>query len=314
MIRLRWIQDAAGQAGEHGAEAVQAVEHAADAAEHSEVFDLGATLGHHILNSSEWELPFFTWDLPHFEPIHLGPVTLDLSFSKHLMLLFLAAALTLVMVTWVARTVSKKIDDAPTGFANAVEAIVMFFRDDVCKVNIGHGYERFTPFVLTLFFFILNMNLLGLVPWGGSATGNLSVTAALAIITFLVVEVGGLLKLGPIGYAKTIFFVPPGTTGITAVIMLLIMTPVEFLSKLTKPFALAIRLFANMTAGHMLIFTLLGLIFVFSNTGAVQVGVAFGSFLMVSAIMLLELLVALIQAYIFAMLAAVFIGLMQHEH
>ena len=306
---------AVGQAGEHaGTTAQEHAEAAAGAAEHAEEFDLGYTLGHHILNSSEWELPFFTWELPHFEPLHLGPITLDLSFSKHLMLLFLAAALTLIMVTWVARTVSRKVDDAPSGFANAVEAIVVFFRDDVCKLNIGHGYEKFTPFVLTLFFFILNMNLLGLVPWGGSATGNLSVTAALALITFLVVEVGGFLKLGPAGYAKTIFFVPPGTEGIWKVIMLLIMTPVEFLSKLTKPFALAIRLFANMTAGHMLIFTLLGLIFVFANTGFVQVGVALGSFVMVSAIMLLELLVALIQAYIFAMLAAVFIGLMQHEH
>ncbi len=315
MPLIRWIQAAAGQAGQHAEEAAQAAEHGAEAAGHAEgVFDLGATLGHHILNSPEYELPFAALPLPHFAPVEIAGITFDFSFSKHLVLLLLAAALTLLMVTWVARVVSRDVEKAPSGFANALEALVVFFRDDVCKLSIGHGYEKFTPFVLTLFFFILNMNLLGLVPWGGSATGNLSVTAALAVITFFVVEVSGFLKLGPMGYAKTIFFIPPGTTGIWKVVMLLVMTPVELMSKLTKPFALAIRLFANMTAGHMLIFTLLGLIFVFAGTGFVQVGVALGAFVMVSLIMLLELLVALIQAYIFAMLAAVFIGLMQHEH
>ncbi len=306
---------------EHGEAAVtaaeQAAQHGEEAASHgAEAFDLGGTLGHHILNSESYELPFLgEVHLPQFEPLHLGALTIDFSFSKHLILLLLAAVLTAIMVMTVARTIRRSyVHAAPSGFANAVEAMVVFFRDEVCKVNIGHDYRKFTPFVLTLFFFILNMNLLGLVPWGGSATGNLSVTAALALITFLVVEVGGFLKLGPAGYAKTIFFIPHGTEGFWKVIMLFIMTPVEFLSKLTKPFALAIRLFANMTAGHMLIFTLLGLIFVFANMAIVRYFVAGASFAMVSMIMMLELLIAFIQAYIFAMLAAVFIGLMQHEH
>ena len=303
-------------AEQHGDVAAQHGEAAADGGHGSGEFDLGEMLGHHILDSDGYELPFLgEVHLPQFEPLHLGPLTIDFSFSKHVVLLLLAAVLTAWMVLGTARVIRRKyVHQAPSGFANAVEALVVFFRDEVCRVNIGHDYRKFTPFVLTLFFFILNMNLLGLVPWGGSATGNLSVTAALAVITFLVVEVSGFLKLGPAGYARTIFFVPPGTEGIWKVIMLIIMTPVEFLSKLTKPFALAIRLFANMTAGHMLIFTLLGLIFVFANMAFVRYFVAGASFAMVSAIMLLELLVALIQAYIFAMLAAVFIGLMQHEH
>jgi len=282
---------------------------------HGEVFDLGEMLSHHILNTPEYEFPGFTWHLPHFEPIQIGGMAIDLSLTKHTFLMLVAAAITMVVRLIVARTISRKhVTAAPSGFANAMEAMVVFFRDDVCKGNIGHGYERFAPFILTLFFFILCMNLLGLVPWGGTATGNLSVTAALAIITFLVVEISGFIKLGPVGYAKTIFFIPPGTEGFWKVIMLIVMTPVEILSKLTKPFALAIRLFANMTAGHMLIFSLLGLIFVFGNLAFGRWVVAGASFAMTSAIMMLELLVAFIQAYIFAMLSAVFIGLMQHEH
>lgn len=307
MLGLSFLQ-------EHGA---QAAEHATEAGGHGEgAFDLGEMLSHHLLNAPEYELPFIgAVHFPHFEPIHLGPIVLDLSPSKHLVLMLLAAVLTGIAMLVVAGAVRRKyVNDAPSGFANAVEAMVVFFRDEVCKANIGHGYQKFVPFVLTLFFFILTMNLLGLVPWGGTATGNLSVTAALALITFLVVEIAGFIKLGPVGYAKTIFFIPEGTEGFWKVIMLFVMTPVELLGKFTKPFALAIRLFANMTAGHMLIFSLLGLIFTFQSYVIARWFVAGASFTMVSAIMLLELLVAVIQAYIFAMLSAVFIGLMQHEH
>ncbi len=291
-------------------------EPAADDGHGTGAFDLGEMLSHHILDAPEYELPFgFTPHFPTFDPIQLGPIALDLSPSKHMFLMVLAAVVTGIAMVIVARTVTRKyVEDAPSGFANAVESIVIFFRDEVCKANIGHGYEKFTPYILTLFFFILTMNLFGLVPWGGSATGNLSVTAALAVITFLVVEIAGFLKLGWKGYAKTIFFIPEGTEGIWKVILLFVMVPVELLGKLTKPFALAIRLFANMTAGHMLIFSLLGLIFLFQSYVVARWFVAGASFAMVSAIMLLELLVALIQAYIFAMLSAVFIGLMQHEH
>ena len=275
-----------------------------DGAEHG--FDLGEMLSHHILDAPYYEFP---WG-----EVHLPPW-----LSKHAVLMLVAAALTTTAMVVAARAVARKgAGKAPSGFANAVEAMVVFFRDDVCKGNIGHGYERFTPFVLTLFFFILAMNLLGLVPWGGTATGNVSVTAALAVATFLVAEVSGFRTLGPSGYMKTIFFAPPGMQGAGKIAILCLMTPIEVLGKFTKPFALAIRLFANMVAGHMLIFSLLGLIFVFHeifpDKMLVVGGVAGASFVMVSAILLMELLIAVIQAYVFAMLSAVFIGLMQHEH
>lgn len=305
-MTLRALRDNAEDAAEAAASA---------AADSDGPFDLGEMLSHHILNAAEWELPGFVWHMPHWEPIQIAGLSIDLSPTKHSVLLVVAAVVTFFMVTLSARTIAKRgVDDAPKGFANAMEALVVFFRDEVCKANIGHGYERFVPLILTFFFFILTMNLLGLIPWGGTATGNISVTAALAIITFLVVEIGGFFKLGFKGYMKTIFFIPPGVEGFMKYALLLVMVPVEFLGKLTKPFALAIRLFANMTAGHMLIFSLLGLIFVFSNMAIAKFFVAGASFGMVSAIMLLELLVAFIQAYIFAMLSAVFIGLMQHEH
>ena len=290
--------------------------HGAAAADgHSGPFDLGEMLSHHILNSPEYEGPGFVYHFPTWEPLQVAGMSIDMSPSKHMMFLLLAGVITLFVCLWASRKVaSQYVTAAPKGFANVIEVLVLFFRDEVCKPNIGHGYRTFTPFILTLFFFILTMNLLGLVPWGGTATGNLSVTATLALITFFVVEISGFIKQGFVGYMKTIFFVPEGTTGFAAIALLFVMTPVELLGKLTKPFALAIRLFANMTAGHMLIFSLLGLIFVFADVEGWRNVVGLGSFAMTSAIMMLELLVAFIQAYIFAMLSAVFIGLMQHAH
>jgi F-type H+-transporting ATPase subunit a len=201
-----------------------------------------------------------------------------------------------------------KAGKGPSGFGAAIEAVVLFVRNDVAIANIGHGGERFAPYILTLFF-ILYCNLLGLLPWGATATGNLAVTGALALTAFVTIELSGLVALGPKGYLKTIFFVPPGMTGIGAVLMLAIMTPIELIGKVVKPFALCLRLFANMTAGHFVILALLGLIFIFASWG-----VAVGSVAFVLFMMLLELLVAFLQAYIFALLTSVFIGLMQHEH
>lgn len=280
-----------------------------------EEFDLGSMIGHHILDSEELELPFGAVHLPTWEPLQIGALTLDLSPSKHVVLMLLAAAITLGLALAAARVLVRQGPHrAPRGFASVMETLVVFLRDDVCKGFIGHGYERFVPLILTFFFFIATMNLLGLVPWGGSATGNIAVTATLAVITFLVTEIAGFIKLGPAAYMRTIFFVPPGTSGVVKYAMLAIMTPVELMGKFTKPFALAIRLFANMTAGHMLIFSLLGLIIFFGDVSGGRWLIAGGSFVFVLAILLLELLIAFIQAYIFATLSACFIGLMQHEH
>jgi F-type H+-transporting ATPase subunit a len=187
--------------------------------------------------------------------------------------------------------------------------MVLFVRNDVAVANIGHGGEKYAPYVLTLFFFILYCNLLGLLPWGATPTGNLAVTGALAMISFLAIEISGMVTLGPKGYLKTIVMVPPGMKGVGAVVMALILTPIEIIGKLVKPFALCLRLFANMTGGHFVILALLGLIFVFSSWA-----VAAGSVAVVLFMMALELLVAFLQAYIFALLTSVFIGMMRHAH
>jgi F-type H+-transporting ATPase subunit a len=158
------------------------------------------------------------------------------------------------------------------------------------------------------------MNLLGLMPFGSTATGNFMVTGALALMTFVVVEISGMRTLGFKGYMRTIFYAPPGLPPIGQAALLVILTPVEFLGKLTKPFALMIRLFANMMAGHTLVLSLLGFIFLFAGIGAAKWLVAGGSVLIVIAIMALEVFVAFLQAYIFAMLSAVFIGLIRHAH
>ncbi len=222
-----------------------------------------------------------------------------------------AALLVFLTMWWGGRQVARRHREgkAPSGFGGTVEALVLFVRNDVAIANIGHGGEKFAPFILTLFFFILYCNLLGLLPWGATATGNLAVTGGLALLAFLTIEGSGMAALGPKGYLKTIVMVPPGMTGFGAVIMAMIMTPVELIGKIVKPFALCLRLFANMTAGHFVILSLVGLIFVFGNWL-----VAGGTVLFVLFMLCLELLVAFLQAYIFALLTSVFIGLMQHEH
>lgn len=283
---------------------------------HGGGFDLGEMLGHHILNSDKYELPFIgPVNLPHWPDLAVGGVTVNLSPTKHVILLLLGSVITATVAILAGQRVARAdAASAPGGMANAIEAVAVYFRDDLCKGYIGHGHERFAPLVLTLFFFILTMNLLGLVPWGGSATGNIMVTATLALVTFVVVEVSGFRTLGPKGYLKTIFYVPPGVEGAMKYVVLAVMTPVEFMGKFLKPFALAIRLFANMTAGHVLIFSVLGFIFLFGHLAFVRWLIAAGSYGLVSAILLLEVLIAFIQAYVFAMLTAAFVGLIRHPH
>ena len=276
------------------------------------IADIPAYISHHLEDSRQFEFAGWHFDLNAFafDPIHIGGLTLDLSPTRQLIFIFLAAFLCIGLFVPLARAaVRRDRSKAPSGFANGMEALVLYFRDNIVRSNIGHGADGFTPFILTLFFFILFMNLFGLTPFGITATANLSVTAALALIAFVVVEVAGMRALGPAGYARTIFYLPPGLPLIMKPVMLPIMTFVEFLGKLTKPFALAVRLFANMMAGHILILALVGLILV---TQSFLVGGA--SVLIMSLLMILELFVAFLQAYIFAMLTSVFIGLIRHAH
>ena len=277
--------------------------------------DIGGMILHHTADSHTVELPFGLgeWHLPTGWYI----AGIDVSPTKHVVFMALAATLVFITMWWGARSIEKRHREGkgPRGFGAAVEALVLFVRNDVAIANIGHGGEKFAPYIVTLFFFILYCNLLGLLPWGSAATGNLAVTAALALTAFLVIEIAGMKALGPKGYLKTIVMVPPGMKGFGAVAMAAIMTPVELIGKVVKPFALTLRLFANMTAGHFVILALLGLIFVFGTAIApIRYGVAVASVAFTLFMYTLELLVAFLQAYIFSLLTSVFIGLMQHEH
>jgi len=276
--------------------------------------DIGGMILAHTADSHVLEFDFRFLGLG-LQEIHLPTgwilMGIDVSPTRHVVFMLLAAFLVFVTMWWGGRQIARRHREgrAPSGFGGTVEAMVLFVRDDVAIANIGHGGEKFAPLILTLFFFILFCNLLGLLPWGATPTGNLGVTGGLALIAFLVIEGAGMVALGPKGYLKTIVMVPPGMTGIGAVIMAFIMTPVELIGKIVKPFALCLRLFANMTAGHFVILSLVGLIFVFGSWVVAGGTVAFVLFMLC-----LELLVAFLQAYIFALLTSVFIGLMQHEH
>jgi F-type H+-transporting ATPase subunit a len=225
-----------------------------ESAEGGSTPDLGGTLVHKVVDAPYIEIGTWTIDLPHWDPIRLGSLSLDLSPTKHAVFLVLAGLLSILVFSSVGRTFRQKYSDrAPSGLANAVEAMVLYFRNDVVRRNIGHDADGYTPFILSVFVLILFMNLLGLVPFGSTATGNISVTAALALVAFVIIEGSGMRALGFKGYMGTIFYAPHGMGPVGRALMMVIMTPVEFLGKLTKPFALAIRLFANMTAGGILV-------------------------------------------------------------
>ncbi len=238
-----------------------------------------------------------------------GKLIADLSISRHLVFAWVGALIVLLIFVSLARRYERGIgrDTAPRGaFQNLFETLIVFVRDDIARPNLGDKYRRYLPYLLTIFFFILTCNLLGLVPFGATATSNIAITGVLATFTFILTQLGGTKD-----YWKHVFW-PPGVPTLVKPILI----PVEILGLFTKPFALAIRLFANMTAGHLVILSLIGLIFTFGSLfgagagyGVAPVSVAFSLF-----IYLLELLVAFIQAYIFTMLSALFIGMAVEEH
>ena len=306
------VADSAAPDTAHAAPAAEG-DHAAPAGEH----EAGPVdiITPHITNSDHielpyWKFPFFKeYALPHWAPIHVGPLEIDLSPSKHVVFLWIGAALLFVVMFSVGRAHKKaaRRNDPPKGFANAIESMILYIRNEVILPNVGHHGEGFVPYLLTAFFFILTLNLLGLVPYGATATGNISVTAMLAIMTFVTVEIAGMRANG-LGYLNTIFYWNNDLPMVMRPMMFLIMTPVEIIGKLTKPFALAIRLFANMTAGHIVVLALMGLIFTFGNL------ISGAPLIMAVLIMVLELFVAFLQAFIFTLLSSVFIGQIREAH
>lgn len=271
----------------------------------------------HLTDSKNIEFPcWHSWEewachatLPTWN-VHIGSMTIDMGPTKHTVWLFISAVVvaTVLLLVAAAHKRHSHASGHPKGFAAGIEAVILYLRNEIyIPVLGGHGGEKYVPFCLTLFFFIATCNFLGLVPWGATATGNLAVTAALAITTFVMIEVAGMKALGK-GYIGTIIYWPHDMPLTLKAPLTLIMTPIEILSKFTKPFALTVRLFANMVAGHVIILSLIGLIFLFGW------GVALGAIPMALFIMGLEILVVFVQAFIFSLLAAVFIGQIRAAH
>lgn len=234
-----------------------------------------------------------------------GTKIYDLSLTKGTLAVLIASILMILIFTSVRKSYNKTgVSSAPRGWQNAVESAILFVRDDIAKDNIGASYLKFTPFLLSLFFFIWLVNMLGLVPGGANVSGNIAFTLSLAVATFII-----MLFRSKKSYWSH-FFNPPGVPFLVKVLLV----PIEFMSLLIKPIALTVRLFANMLAGHLVILSFILLIFIFAemNTG---VGAGFSIFSVGLQVfmLLIKVIVAAIQAFIFANLAAVFIGAMVEE-
>ena len=272
----------------------------------------------HLTDSKHFEYPCVSsWEewachvtLPTW-PVHIGGMTLDMGPTKHTMWLLISAIVVATALLLTARAHKRHSHTAghPRGAAAGIEAVMLYLRNEIyLPVLGGHGGEKYVPYCLALFFFIATCNFFGLMPYGSTATGNIAVTAGLATITFFMIEIAGMRALGK-GYLNTIIYFPPKDLNIVLkVVLMAIMTPIEIISKFTKPFALTVRLFANMLAGHVIILSLIGQIFLFGWV------VAIGAIPMALFIMVLELLVVFVQAFIFSLLAAVFIGQIRAAH
>ncbi|MEO6094953.1 MAG: F0F1 ATP synthase subunit A [Fibrobacteria bacterium] len=258
--------------------------------------NLGDFLTHHISNSYEWKpTPWTTFHLPHWQ---IGGI--DMGISQHVLMMFLAAGLLILLFAMGGR----RSRNAPISkLGHALEALVIYIRDEVVEPNLGKkDSPKWLPFFLTLFFFFLTLNLVSLIPGFSAATGNVNFTATMALMIFVVYNLAGMVHNGPVHYFVNI--VPKGVP----LFVLPIIALIEFMGLFTKAVALCIRLFANMTAGHILILSLTGLIIVFKSYY-----VALGFLPMTLFIYLIELLVAFLQAYIFTLLSALFVGMAIHQ-
>ncbi len=232
-------------------------------------------------------------------PIQIGGYTLDLSITMNVLMLLIAAIVLIVILIYAANRNKKSV--VPVGIGNAIEVIMVFVRDDIVIPAMGESGVKFLPFFFSMFFFVLFSNYMGLIPYMHTPTGSVSTTASLAAVTFVMTQVHGIKNNGFFGYFKGL--IPPGVP----IYVLPVMVIIEFIALLTKPFALCIRLFANMTAGHIVILAFISLIFTLGYV-MVPVSIAFSLF-----IYLLEILVGLLQAYIFTILSALFIGMAIHQ-
>lgn len=224
---------------------------------------------------------------------------MDFSITKNVLMLFINASLLAIGLLVVANAYKARAGKAPSGLQSFIEPIVLFVQNDIVKPNIGPKYEKYLPYLLTLFFFILFGNLLGLLPGAGNLTGNIAVTLVLALITFVITNLSGNKS-----YWGHIFWTP----GVPLPLRIIIL-PVELIGVFTKPFSLTIRLFVAITAGHIVLLALICLTFIFRSWF-----VGIGSTVFVVLISLIELLVAGIQAYVFTLFSALYIGMAVADH
>lgn len=309
---------------------------ASEATEEGEEFDVSAVIMHHVLDDHIWHfwdghygtlyLPVIVYSaergldvfsssnfydehhnvvsyngyrLEH-NHIYLGEeAVLDLSITKNVAMLLLTAALVFLVMRSVANGYKRNRGKAPSGIQSFMEPVILFVTDEVIKPNAGPKHQRYTPYLLTLFFFILFGNILGLLPGAANMTGNIAVTMTLAFFTFLITNFSGNRN-----YWAHIFWTP----GVPLPLRLIIL-PVEIIGIFTKPFALMIRLFAAITAGHIVVLSLLCMAFIFHSYA-----VGFGAAIFVTLINLIELLVAGIQAYVFTLFSSLYIGMATEEH
>lgn len=283
------------------------------AAEHAEGSqDLGQVILHHVANGP----PLVEIKVP------IGARTLDLSITKHVVVMWVVSVLVFLLYTWLGRQMKRSEDGAPKGaFASMLEFFVSFVREQMVLPFIGHKYARtFTPLILTFFTFIFFSNLFGLTPvieltarilgWdalsegSSTPTGNFNVTAGLACITFSAIIFAGSMAHGVIGHWKNL--VPHGLP----ILVYPLLIPIEIISMFVKPFALTMRLAANMTAGHVAILAVMSFVFVFKS---VLIGL-FVSLPLMVGLMMLEIIVCLVQAYVFSLLSSLFIGMAIHVH
>lgn len=269
---------------------------AAHASDAGAAFNPGDHIMHHILDSHEIEIPFTSIEIPL---PRLQILEQDLSITRNVVMMWIASAILLTLLISAARRAKNPV---PTGLRGALEPLILFVRDDIARQTIDRKYaDRYVNYLLTAFFFILACNLLGLIPGFSAPTSSISVTATLAAFTFIVSQAGGIRNFGVVGHYKNL--VPHGLP--LAIIPVILV--VEIMSMLARPFALAIRLFANMTAGHVVILSLISLIFVLKSVFVAGMSVPFALFVYV-----LEILVGFLQAFIFTVLSSLFIGLAVH--
>ena len=290
-LLLQESPEAARKGAAAAAEHTAAAGHAAGA----EPFNAGDMILEHVLNSQSLEVPF----VGHVQLPTLHLFGWDLPVTKHVVMMWIVALFLLAVGVLAARVHRQ----SPGRLGHLIEMAILFIRDEIALPNIGEHGARFVPYLLTTFLFILFCNLLGLVPYGSTATGNISVTAGLALMAFVMIQTAGVREYGLVKHLKHL--VPGGVP----LWLVPIMIVVEIFGMLAKPFALCIRLFANMTGGHVVILSLIGLIFIMKSLFVAPVSVGFALFINV-----LELLVAFIQAYIFTMLTSLFIGMSVHPH